>query len=716
VSLLDRARALWSVPVARTLEAQREANLLFKVLRAQFAGVLTLAIAFALPGVSPPSAPFTSSVIMVVSEVPLLAAMARAHRGHVAQASYFAIFTALGSTIVSTLLFGGLRSSIVISLMFGPVVAAVLRGRVAAAVAGGIVAASCAVMGVLESFGIAPLMVPLDPTAGVAPSAVSALVCIGILVALLMAYTTEMQRMTEAAQTSMQRALDTERRLGDLVRESPDGIAVVDPGGVLRSVNAAVPRMTGRAEAELVGRDFLELVDAGDAAGRAQLRKLLTTAHDRPALVEFKAARTNAPPFAVEANLSPSRAAEGPAAVQVVLRDVSQRVEAEQRQRKLEQELLDARRMEGLGRLAGGLAHDLRNMLTPIMMNVSLLRQEPGLTGERREVLDEVHDAAERSSELLAQILAFARRQILQAEVLDVNREITALEPMLRRLVREDIALALDLAPGLGPVRADRSQLSQVLVNLVANARDAMPRGGSVAVESRSVERANPREPGQPPRRYCAISVTDTGEGMSAEVRQHVFEPFFSTKGADRGVGLGLATVHGIVTQSGGLIEVESTPGQGSCFRVLLPTVLDALSVPSTTPREVQVQPAAGTVLVVDDEALVRAAVVRTLRLAGYDVLEAANGDEASRAAANRPRVDLLLTDVVMPGLGGPELATRIRALHPAIRVLFVSGYADSGVVSGGQVSEGVELMTKPFQPGELLERVAAVLRRQRDD
>jgi PAS domain S-box-containing protein len=471
--------------------------------------------------------------------------------------------------------------------------------------------------------------------------------------------------------------------------------------------------MTGRTEAELVGQPFLALVDPDDAAAREHLRTLLTTAHDRPALVEFKAARANGAPFAVEANLSPSRPSEGPAAVQVVLRDVSQRVDAEQRQRKLEQELLDARRMEGLGRLAGGLAHDLRNMLTPIMMNVSHLRREPDLSRERREILDEVHDAAQRSSELLGQVLAFARRQMLQAEVLDVNREVTALEPMLRRLVREDMQLSVRLAPDLGPVRADRSQLSQVLVNLVANARDAMPRGGTITVESASVERTNGSEPGAFPRRYCALSVTDTGEGMSAEVRQHVFEPFFSTKGADRGVGLGLATVHGIVTQSGGLVEVESTPGKGSCFRVLLPTVMDPLPTPpSMPPRELEVRPASGTVLVVDDEALVRAAVVRTLRLAGYEVLEASNGQEAAEVAGNRARIDLLVTDVVMPGLGGPELAARIRALHPAMRVLFVSGYADSGVVSDGQVAAGVELMTKPFRPAELLERVAVILGR----
>jgi signal transduction histidine kinase len=415
----------------------------------------------------------------------------------------------------------------------------------------------------------------------------------------------------------------------------------------------------------------------------------------------------------VETHPRPLRRADGREELQVVIRDVTSRVEAERAQRRLEEELRDARRMESLGRLAGGVAHDFRNLLTPVIVNASLLARQP-LPGDGADLAREIGEAAERAGELVGHLLSFARRQIREVRVLDLNRVVRDLEPMLRRLIREDVELRLVLAPGLRALRADRSQLEQVLVNLAANARDAMPSGGRLTLET-SEHLVSPEQAahgrGLLSGHYAELAVTDTGEGMSATVREHLFEPFFTTKGSQKGTGLGLATVHGIVSQGGGAIRVESEPGRGTTFRVYLPTVDEAPEEGAPEPAAPTVRARDARVLVVDDEDMVRASVARVLRRAGFEVLEARDGAEGLEVArATRAPLHLLLTDVVMPRMAGPELASALREVHPGARVLFLSGYAEQGVVKGGELEPGVELLVKPFTPEVLLRRVDELL------
>jgi two-component system cell cycle sensor histidine kinase/response regulator CckA len=318
---------------------------------------------------------------------------------------------------------------------------------------------------------------------------------------------------------------------------------------------------------------------------------------------------------------------------------------------------------------------------------------------------------------LLGQVLAFARRQRLEVTVVDVNRELLALEPMLRRLIRGDIDVAFVLDPKLRPIRADRSQFGQVVVNLVANARDAMPSGGKLTLETHTVELSAEyaaEHPGVMPGAYSCLIVTDTGVGMSEEVRQHIFDPFFTTKGSEEGVGLGLATVHGVVSQSGGSIHVDSVPGKGSSFRVYLPSVEGGhatLPSPETAAPSSTITHRSIRLLVVDDEPLVRSTLVRTLRRNGMEVLEAGSGAEAiARAHEFEGEIDLLVTDIVMPVMGGIDLAKAFSKSRPAMKVLFLSGYAEAGMVQSGPLQEGAALLTKPFMPADLIRQVRLML------
>jgi hypothetical protein len=398
----------------------------------------------------------------------------------------------------------------------------------------------------------------------------------------------------------------------------------------------------------------------------------------------------------------------------VVVRDVTARVQADRERARLEADLLDARRMEGVGRLAGGIAHDFRNLLTPVLANASLIADgEVGGPAGAVELAREIQDAAQKASALTGQLLAFARRQRLEVRTLDLAEVLSGLEPILRRLIREDVRLRFELAGGLPAVRADRSQLEQVVVNLVANARDAMPEGGEVTVTTRLAEVDGAEaaaRPGARAGRHVVLSVADTGVGMTEEVRQQVFDPFFTTKAQGAGTGLGLATVYGVVTQGGGHVRVESAPGRGATFHVYLPAAVGPAEEATPPPPAAPALPRGAIALVVDDSALPRAVIARTLRGQGLEVREAGDADEALAAARalGRP-LDLLVSDVVMPGLAGPVLAERLRALHPGVRVVLVSGYSDQAVdlsLLGG----GARFLGKPFTSAELLATVADVL------
>ncbi|PYP73268.1 MAG: hybrid sensor histidine kinase/response regulator [Gemmatimonadetes bacterium] len=396
-----------------------------------------------------------------------------------------------------------------------------------------------------------------------------------------------------------------------------------------------------------------------------------------------------------------------------VLRAVADAAVRREHQR-LQQQLQQSQRLEAVGRLAGGIAHDFNNVLTAILGSVELLLLDTPADAPKREELDIIRDAAARAQVLIRQLLAFSARQVLQPRVLDLNHLVGEVSKMLRRLIGEDVDLVSALARDLGAVRADAAQIEQALVNLAVNARDAMPAGGGLTIETENVELAEGSAPTHgevPPGRYVMLRVTDTGTGMDAETQAHVFEPFFTTKPHGKGTGLGLATVYGIARQSGGHVTVESAPGQGTTFRIYLPRV-DEAAEPVGGPRSVTA-PVEGTetVLLVEDEHLVRSLARKVLEQAGYTVLVAAGGREALQMAAlyDGP-IHLLLTDVVMPEMNGRELMHRLTPVRPGLRVLYISGYSDEAVARQGVLDPGTAFMQKPFTPEALARKVREVL------
>ena len=379
--------------------------------------------------------------------------------------------------------------------------------------------------------------------------------------------------------------------------------------------------------------------------------------------------------------------------------------------RSLEEQLVQAQKMEAVGRLAGGIAHDFNNLLTAILGYGDLMLpklHDPTLRGK----MQEIRKAAERASALTRQLLAFSRKQVLVPLVVPLGALIEELSKMLRRLIGEDIELVTLLPSGPAAVRADPGQLEQVLMNLAVNARDAMPRGGKLTIEVALVpadDAFRKDHPDVPAGPQVAILVTDTGVGMDAEVRKHIIEPFFTTKERGRGTGLGLATVYGIVKQSGGHIEVDTAPGRGTTFRIFLPAV--EAPRPAPVPSLDAVVGGSETVLLVEDEASLRSLAQEILRDQGYKVIAAGSGAEAlDLARSHKAPIDLLVTDVVMPGMDGRELADRLGPVHPETRCLFMSGYTDDAIVRRGVREEGMPFLQKPFTIDALALKVREVL------
>jgi two-component system, cell cycle sensor histidine kinase and response regulator CckA len=383
--------------------------------------------------------------------------------------------------------------------------------------------------------------------------------------------------------------------------------------------------------------------------------------------------------------------------------------------KQLEAQFLQAQKLEGIGRLAGGIAHDFNNLLTAIGGYADLIWDALSHDHPIRSDLEEIRKAVARATNLTRQLLAFARKQIIEPRVLNLNDLIIDMDKLLRRVIGEDIDLITRPAPNLGWVKADPGQIEQVLVNLALNARDAMPEGGKLTIETRNVflNKAYARgHQSVTEGAYVLLAVSDTGVGMDSEIQTHAFEPFFTTKAQGKGTGLGLATCYGIIKQHGGNIWVYSEVGQGTTFKIYLPQVEGSTN---TAPLQVEVHAlprGKETVLVVEDEVAVRALAARVLREQGYTVLEAGNGVEAIRVAeVHAPAaIDLLLTDVVMPHMGGKAVADQIITLYPTLKVLFISGYTDSAIVHHGRLDEGVAFLHKPFTPAVLARKVREVL------
>jgi len=508
---------------------------------------------------------------------------------------------------------------------------------------------------------------------------------------------------------------DSELRYRELVENARDLICTCDLAGRILSVNQAGLDLTGYTSQELVGRQLLELV-------APESRDLATGV--------FTGARPHLPPDRAEIGVLArdghtiilelmgwvQRRDGVPIAVQAIGRDVTER-------RRLEEELRQAQKMESVGKLAGGIAHDFNNLLTAIIGFASLAEAEQLPGTPVREWVEQIRRSGEQAAALTGQLLAFGRRQMLRPVDLDLNHVVDDIQKMLRRLIGEHIDLVVQLAPALMPVRADRSQLEQVIVNLVVNARDAMPRGGRLTLRTHNVEIEARTSPGvQSPEAgaYAALTVEDTGEGIAAGVLERIFEPFFTTKPLGRGTGLGLATVYGVVKQSGGDVQVHSAPAQGSSFTVLLPAVAFPAASPEPAAAESQLleaaaPPSSASLLIVEDDSGVRAFTTQVLRDAGWTVFEAGNPADAFAIAARESQpLDLLLTDVVLPGINGTDLAARLRTLRPELLVLFMSGYSPEEVIASATLPMAGQLLRKPFLPATLREHVAQALNRAR--
>jgi signal transduction histidine kinase/ActR/RegA family two-component response regulator len=379
--------------------------------------------------------------------------------------------------------------------------------------------------------------------------------------------------------------------------------------------------------------------------------------------------------------------------------------------RMLERQLLQSQKMEAIGRLAGGIAHDFNNLLGVILGHSDILEQHAAANERLRKSVEATRNAAERAAALTKQLLGFSRKQIVEPRVMDLNSSVMEIEKMLHRVIGEDIELVIRLEPNLGYVKADPGQLSQILMNLTINSRDAMPGGGKLVVETANLELDETyarQHLGARPGRFVMLVVSDTGTGMDSETLSHIFEPFFTTKEIGKGTGLGLSMVYGIVKQSNGYIMPYSEPGQGTTFKIYLPRTEEPLPIQQ---KEKEIAGGTETILVVEDEAALRELTCALLEDSGYTVIESSSAEDALQTGKDlQRRIDLLLTDVVMPRLDGRELASRMIALRPDLKVLYMSGYTDEVIVHRGVLAQGTLLVQKPFTKSALLKKVREAL------
>ncbi len=491
-------------------------------------------------------------------------------------------------------------------------------------------------------------------------------------------------------------------------------IIVADQGGRVLSWNAGAERMFGYAEGEVLGKPVSVLMPERFRAAHEQgLERLHRTGESRVVgrTLELAGRRNDGVEFPIELSLAAIRSGDGTYFTGIV-QDLTERKRAEEALRKAQEQFLHSQKMEALGRLAGGVAHDFNNLLTTIVGWSEVLLGRLSPDDPSRRPVEEVRRAGERASGLTRQLLAFSRRQALAPRIVDLNAIVADLVKMLGRLVGEDIELETVLAPGLGRVRADPGQIEQVIVNLAVNARDAMPGGGRLTIETAEVDldASYAREHREVrPGRHVVLIVSDTGHGMDEATRARMFEPFFTTKAPGQGTGLGLSTVYGIVRQAGGHIFVYSEPGHGTTFRIYLPLVPGEAETPAVAPPAPR--GGAETVLLCEDDPAVRALMREVLAGHGYRVIEARDGAQAIELGRAHPaEIDLLVTDVVMPGTSGPAVARGCAAANPRLRVVYVSGYTEKWAMGTVGVDAGVAFLQKPFSPDALARKVREVL------
>jgi PAS domain S-box-containing protein len=528
-----------------------------------------------------------------------------------------------------------------------------------------------------------------------------------------------------AGHVSAAPGLEAAAWLAAIVESSDDAMIGKTLDGVITSWNAAAERLYGYSAGEILGRSVSLLVppDRPD-----ELRPILERVANGGHIDKYETQRRgkDGTILDVSITISPIRDTTGAiVGASTVARDIGDRNRAAAELLALQEQLHQAERLESLGQLAGGIAHDFNNLLAGIMNYAALasdgleqLTTRLGL-GEDEEVatlgqdLVEITVVAGRAAQLTRQLLIFSRREVAKAEVIDLNEVITDMENLLGQALGEAIELVTDLAPGLPLTKIDRGQVEQVLMNLVVNARDAMPTGGCLRIETVGCEADGDwaRRQGDRPHPCVCLTVSDTGSGMAPDVRARAFEPFFTTKAKGKGAGLGLATVYGIVTQAGGGVVARSGPGLGTTIRVELPVTGDVAPLAQELAPGQPTTSLGETILLVEDEDMVREPTRRILARNGYKVLSASNADEALRVAhGHSGTISLLLTDVVMPGRSGKDLAAEVCRLRPGSRVLYMSGYNQEVGIHGGEPDVGLNLIEKPFMAVDLLRAIRKII------
>jgi PAS domain S-box-containing protein len=516
------------------------------------------------------------------------------------------------------------------------------------------------------------------------------------------------QRKTQEA------VLATEKRYRLISENTADVIWLLNPdSGRLTYVSPAVSRLLGYTPEEMLAKDLRDYLTPESYRYVARLLQEVPAAFEageeswRTAVQDLDHVRKDGSVMRAEVVTTLLPDEQGHVSeILGVTRDITERVQAQAR-------LMQAQKMESVGRLAGGVAHDFNNLLTVINGYSQLALGKLSAGDPLRDNLEEIHKAGKRAARLTQQLLAFSRKQVLKPCVLDLNRVVAEMQPMLERLVGEDVELAVELYPEATTIWADPHQLDQVVMNLAVNSRDAMPTGGKLLIETAVLaggeSHAQP-VPGAGSGSYVVLAVSDTGVGMNEETRQRIFEPFFTTKEVGKGTGLGLSMIQGIVEQSGGYIEVSSELGRGTTFKIYLPRVED-MPADSGRPAADAAMGGKETVLVVEDQPEVRKYAAAALRAYGYHVIQAENAGEALLFCERESeRVDLVLTDVVMPNISGRELADRLGQRWPGIKVLFMSGYADDAIMGHGVLEKDAQLLQKPFSPDQLAAKVREVL------